>query len=146
MHLTTKQLVAYHENVLPPAKQQLYAQHLQHCSSCQAEWRILQELDAAWQNPAPDGFSRDIIDSVMLDIEQLPLPKPMQQLPTQSRKMRTVHVLLAGAATFLFLQSDLIQYISRTDDYVTHTIEQTSSFTNKLPLWHNLTKLMEGIQ
>lgn len=145
MHLTTKQLVAYHENVLPPAKQQLYAQHLKHCPTCQAEWTMLQELDAAWQNPEPDSFPTDIIDAVMIDIEQLPLPKPAQ-LPKQSRKVRTRHVLLAGVATFLFLQSDLIQYISRTDDYVTHTIEQTSSLTDKLPLWNNLTKFMEGTQ
>ncbi|MCP8968194.1 anti-sigma factor family protein [Ectobacillus ponti] len=136
-HLTIALLTAYSRNELPQTKRHLCEQHLQQCTECLLELDMLRELQAVWSHP-DQPLPEHTFTAIMADIQAAPLPIiPPKQQP--SRKVSRVHVLLAAAAAFLFLQSGILQLIPRTDAYVERTVKRTSFFAD-----HKLIHWMEG--
>lgn len=133
-HLTTDQLISYQLKELSNKETQLIEQHLQGCLTCQNEYILIGELHEEWMNPPELELSNEIQDEVMQKVEEIQLdlyPTSHQVNRSNSKKIRLVHLTLAAAATFLFFQFQFEEHISKSNQQVVQTIEQTTNLIEK---------------
>lgn len=133
-HLTTDQLISYQLKELSNKETQLIKQHLQGCLACQNEYILIGELHEEWMNPPELELSNEILDEVMQKVEEIQLdlhPTSHQVKRSNSKKIRLIHLTLAAAATFLFFQFQFEEHISKSNQQVVQTIEQTTNLIEK---------------
>ncbi|MBA9027992.1 anti-sigma factor family protein [Peribacillus huizhouensis] len=124
-HITAEQLIAYIQNELSGYEIANLENHLIGCSQCQEEFALLEELTNEWHEPSRQ-LSIDISAEVMGKIE-----KTEKLASTQKNKRSTyLHFILAAAATILFSQAKVVDYIIETSDHVigisSVTVEQAN--------------------
>ena len=124
-HITEEQLIAYIQNELSGKEIENLENHLTGCSQCQEEFVFLKELTNEWNEPSPQ-LSVDVTLNVMSVIE-----KTEKQKSARKNKRNTyLHFILAAAATILFSQAKIVDYIIDTSDYVVGissvTVEQAN--------------------
>ncbi|PGL69829.1 hypothetical protein [Bacillus sp. AFS055030] len=132
-HLTSDQLLSYQQKMLSNKESLLLEQHLNECSSCQAELELLNELDMEWMSPPEINFSDELVNEIMKQTESIQITEKTyeKKSKTNSKKVRFIHLVLAAAATFLFFQFQLTERITNSNRHVVQTIDQTSSLIEK---------------
>ncbi|PEJ56283.1 hypothetical protein CN692_18275 [Bacillus sp. AFS002410] len=133
-HLTSDQLLSYQQNKLSKKESLMLEQHLNECSSCEAELELLNELQEEWMNPPDYHFSDDFVNEIMKQTELIEIKDQVNEMKSNnhnSKKVRFIHLVLAAAATFLFFQFQLAERISNSNRQVVQTIDQTSSLIEK---------------
>ncbi len=133
-HLTTEQFISYQLKELSNKESQLLEQHLESCSACQNELILLGELHEEWMNPTNIELSGELFDEIMMKTEEMKTvqhSKPHHKKHSNSKLVRLVHLSLAAAATFLFFHFQLEKQITKSNQQVVQTIEQTSNLLEK---------------
>ncbi|MFJ7978179.1 anti-sigma factor family protein [Peribacillus sp. JNUCC 23] len=139
-HITDEQLIAYIQNELSGKEIENLENHLTGCSQCQKEFVVLEELTNEWNEPSLQ-LSVDVTLDVMGVIE-----KTEKQKSARKNKRNTyLHFILAVAATILFSQLKIVDYIIDTSNHVVgissvtveqanHSLEKGMSSLNKINL------------
>lgn len=133
-HLTTEQLISYQLKELSNKESQLLEQHLESCSACQNELILLGELHQEWMNPTNLELSGEMFEEIMMKTEEMKTEqqtKHHHKNQSNSKLVRLVHLSLAAAATFLFFHFQLEKQITKSNQQVVQTIEQTSNLLEK---------------
>ena len=150
-HLTTDQIISYQLKELSNKESQLLEQHLESCSACQNELILLGELHEEWMNPTNLVLSDGLLDEIMMKTEEIKTEKhskPHQKTHSNSKLVRLVHLSLAAAATFLFFHFQLEKQITKSNQQVVQTIEQTSNLlekSEKMKLNFTISKFWKGM-
>ncbi|MFJ5624549.1 anti-sigma factor family protein [Peribacillus loiseleuriae] len=139
-HITDEQLIAYMQNELSGKEIENLENHLTGCSQCQEEFIVLEELTNEWNEPSLKR-SVDVSENVMSMIEKT------EKLKTKQKNKRStyLHFILAAAATILFSQLKIVDYIIDTSNHVVgissvtveqanHSLEKGMSSLNKINL------------
>ncbi|WP_430509446.1 zf-HC2 domain-containing protein [Gottfriedia solisilvae] len=138
-HLTTEQLISYQLKELSNKESQLLEQHLESCSACQNELILIGELHEDWMNPTNLELSDEMFEEIMMKTEEMNKEvikseqhsKLHHKKRSNSKLVRLVHLSLAAAATFLFFHFQLEKQITKSNQQVVQTIEQTSNLLEK---------------
>lgn len=133
-HVTTEQLISYQLMELSNKESQLLKQHIESCSACHYELIQLGELHEEWMNSTNLELPSELFDEIMMKTEEMNTEKqtkPHHRNQTNSKFIRLVHLSLAAAATFLFFHFQLEKQITKSNQQVVHTIEQTSTLIEK---------------
>ena len=139
-HITDERLIAYIQNELSGKEIESLENHLIDCSQCQEEFAILEELTKEWNEPSLN-LSVDVSANVMSEIEKT----EKQKYARKNKRSTYLHFILAAAATILFSQLKIVDYIIDTSNHVVgissvtveqanHSLEKGMSTLNKINL------------
>ena len=139
-HITDEQLIEYIHNELSGEEIESLENHLISCRQCQEEFAILEELTNEWNEPSIN-LSVDVSANVMSEIEKTEKKKSARK----NKRSTYLHFILAAAATILFSQLKIVDYIIDTSDHVVgissvtveqanHSLEKGMSTLNKINL------------
>lgn len=134
-HITDEQLIAYIQNELSGKEIENLENHLIGCSQCQEEFVVLEELTKEWNDPSLE-LSVDVSANVISMIEKT----EKQKSAGKNKRSTYLHFILAAAATILFSQLKIVDYIMDTSDHVVGISSVTVEKTN-----HSLEKGMSSL-
>ena len=85
-------------------------------------------------NPPTIQLPDDVINEIMMQTEEMKMTTQDTKHNIKqynSKKVRLFHIVLAGAATFLFFQFELTERITNSNQQLVQTIEKTSTLIEK---------------
>lgn len=150
-HLTTEQIISYQLKELSNKESQLLEQHLENCLACQNELILIGQLHEEWMNPTNLVLSDELLDEIMMKTEEVKTEQHSKQnhiSHSNSKIVRLVHLSLAAAATFLFFHFQLEKQITKSNQQVVQTIEQTSNLlekSEKMKINFTIPKIWKGM-